>query len=167
MGQWTSLKCHGEFPGKALSISWSPREFLKICKIGHRRTPELLACAVSAPPKSCGAPRLGTDLPVLPPASLDGESRASAREVPGPGLRLALAGREADGVVGRSRAWPAALGTCRSHVFAQRVGRGAGCFLLGPGRSGSRGPAAGAGSLSEEQPLALSVPPSLNYLPGR
>lgn len=162
MGHWTSLECHGEFPGKALSMSWSPLELLKIRQTGHRRTPELLACAVPAPLGICGGPRLGTDLPVLPPASSDSESRASAREVPGPGLRPALAGREADGVAGRSRAWPAALGTCHSHVFAQRAGRGSRMLSVGPrpfrvSRASCRG----------WQPLALSLPPALNYSTGR
>lgn len=164
MGQWTSLKCHGEFPGKALSIFWSPHELLKIHKIGHRRTPELLACA---PPRSCGGPRLRTNLPVLPPASSDG----AAGPVPGrfPGLGAGwpwLGGRRvewrAEAVLGQPP-WAPAILTC----LLSGSGGEAGCFLLGPGHSGSRGPAAGAGSLSEEQPLALSVPPSLNYRTGR
>ena len=127
-------------------------------------------CAVSRPPRrgaAEGSPPSSTDWPVLLPASSENESRAGAREVTGPRLRLVLPGRRqrerpAEALLGLPPRAPAIL-----QCLLSGSGREAGCFPLSPGRSGPRGPAAWAGSFSEELSLGLSIPPSLSYLTGR
>lgn len=149
MGHWTSLECHGEFPGKAWSMSWSPLELLKIHKTGHRRTPELLACAVPAHPR--GSAEIPVWGPTCPSSLLPART---VRAGPVPGRFLGLgSGRpwpggrrmewRAEAVPGQPP-WAPAILMC----LLSGPGGEAGCSLLGPGRSGCRGPAAGAGSLS-------------------
>lgn len=102
------------------------------------------------------------------PASSPSERGASPWEVPGPRLWRVLAGQEARGSGGQKPC----LASCPGHLLSLCVcsvgqERKQDTFRGALGDLGLGGPAAGAGSFSEELSYGLSVPRSLSYLTSR
>lgn len=157
-GPVASLECLGGFPLKVLAVCRYPPQLPEICT-KTCRLPEPLGVwdfhPTRRPQREAPTPGLRCPSPAHRSGS---ESRTRAR----------LAWQEEEGAQrAEARLGPPPRAPATLLCLLSESGEEAGCFPLGPGRSGPRGPAAGAGSFSEDLSLGLSVPPALSYLTGR
>lgn len=169
-GLVASLKCLGEFPNKALSVSWSPHELFQVCKIEHSRKPEPLVWAAPTPPRSSEGPpphpALGIHLPIPCRPAHPVRGGPALGRCPGLGSGGCWPGRRHGGVAGRSPAWPAAPGTCCPCVFVQWVRRGSRILSVGPWVTWASGPSCWGWQLLRGAVL-WPLCPSLSQLPDK
>ena len=136
--QPTPVALPGEYHGQKSLVGYSPRGHQESYATEHlstvHRTVKNAVCVLFPPHQGAarGAPPSRHWLVHPPVCQLGERERGRHQGGHGPWLRLALAGREAEGTAGIGPAWPAAPGTCHPCVFAQRVGRGSRMLSVGP-----------------------------------